>query len=166
VNKGPLLIFGAFAVLCVVLIPLKAISSTGGENAAPVKVEPQDEDGKELFANNCGPCHTLAAAGSDGVVGPNLDQLLAPGGVANYEGSYGRALVAITCGYGNGRMPAGILQGENAKEVAAFVGAYAGQAGDTSDPLVDTDDLEEAPRTDAPECAGPGDSSDTTSDTG
>ena len=153
VNKGPFLIFAAFAVFCVVLIPLKAISSKGGESAAPVQVEPQDEDGKDLFANNCGPCHTLAAAGSDGVVGPNLDQLLAPGGTANYEGSYGRALSAITCGFGNGRMPAGIIQGENAKEVAAFVGAYAGQAGDTSEPLVDTDDLEEAPRGDPPKPA-------------
>ena len=27
---------------------------------------------------NCGACHTLAKAGTDGVVGPNLDELLAP----------------------------------------------------------------------------------------
>ena len=31
-------------------------------------------------------------------------------------------------------MPAGILQGDNAKEVAAFVGAYAGQLGDDAGP--------------------------------
>lgn len=31
--------------------------------------------GKELFVSNgCGSCHTLAAAGSSGAVGPNLDQ--------------------------------------------------------------------------------------------
>lgn len=149
-TRGPILIFAAFAVLCVILIPLRAISTAGGESAAPVQVEPQDEDGKELFATACGPCHTLAAAGSDGVVGPNLDQLLAPGGVASYEGSYNRALRAITCGYGEGRMPAGILQGQNAEEAAAFVGAYAGQAGDTSEPLVDTSNPEEAPRAEAP----------------
>ena len=27
---------------------------------------------------NCGSCHTLYKAGTDGVVGPNLDELLAP----------------------------------------------------------------------------------------
>jgi mono/diheme cytochrome c family protein len=160
VNKGPFLIFGAFAVLCLVLIPLKAISGTGGESAAPVSVASQDEAGKELFANACGSCHTLAAAGTDGVVGPNLDQLLAPGGNATYEASYNRALAAITCGFGAGRMPAGILQGENAKEVAAFVGAYAGQAGDTSEPLVDTDDADEAPQDPPPESCGGDESTD------
>ena len=45
----------------------------------------------------------------------------------------------------------GILRGENAQEVAAFVGAYAGQAGSDSEPLVDTDDEEEAPRNDPPD---------------
>ena len=149
-NKGPFLIFGAFAVACL-LIVVKVVTSQGAESAAPVKVESQDQDGKQLFANNCGPCHTLAAAGSDGVVGPNLDQVLAPAGNNTYEGSYDRALTAITCGYGEGRMPAGILQGENAQEVSAFVGAYAGQAGDTSEPLVDTD---EAPRGPPPESCG------------
>ena len=84
--------------------------------------------------------------------GPNLDRILAPGGNATYEGSYTRALQAITCGYGEGRMPAGIIEGENAKNVASFVGAYAGQAGSESEPLVDTDDLEEAPRDDPGPC--------------
>ena len=148
-NKGPFLIFGAFAVVCL-LIVVKVVSGQGAESAAPVAVESHDEDGKQLFANNCGACHTLAAAGADGIVGPNLDQVLAPGGNATYEGSYNRALSAITCGgLGTGRMPAGILQGENAQEVSAFVGAYAGQAGDSSEPLEDTD---EAARGPAPSC--------------
>ena len=34
-----------------------------------------DTDGKAIFASaGCGGCHTLAAAGSNGTVGPNLDQ--------------------------------------------------------------------------------------------
>ncbi len=156
-NRGPFLIFGAFAVVCL-LVVVKVVSGQGAESAAPVAVKSQDEDGKLLFANNCGPCHTLAAAGSDGVVGPNLDQVLAPGGNATYEGSYNRAISAITCGFGNGRMPAGILQGENAQEVAAFVGAYAGQAGDDSEPLTDTD---EAPRDPPPTCTEDDPSTDT-----
>jgi mono/diheme cytochrome c family protein len=36
--------------------------------------------GAQVFANNgCGGCHTLAAAGSGGVTGPNLDEALVPG---------------------------------------------------------------------------------------
>ncbi|MDQ2910915.1 MAG: c-type cytochrome [Actinomycetota bacterium] len=31
--------------------------------------------GKEIFLANCGSCHTLATAGTNGQVGPNLDQL-------------------------------------------------------------------------------------------
>jgi cytochrome c oxidase subunit 2 len=33
--------------------------------------------GKELFANECGSCHTLADAGTTGETGPNLDNVLA-----------------------------------------------------------------------------------------
>ena len=151
VNKGPFLIFGAIAVVCL-LVAAKVIAGQGAEGAAPVSVASQDQDGKQLFVNNCGPCHTLAAAGADGVVGPNLDRILAPGGNATYEGSYTRALQAITCGYGEGRMPAGIIEGENAKTVASFVGAYAGQAGSESEPLVNTDDPDEAPQSDPGPC--------------
>ena len=32
-------------------------------------------DGKALFASNCGSCHTLSAAGTNGQVGPKLDGL-------------------------------------------------------------------------------------------
>lgn len=147
-SKGPVAIFVAFAAVCVIAIPYLAIAGTGGEDAAPIAVEPQDEDGKSMFATNCGACHTLAAAGTDGIVGPNLDEVLAPGGNPNYEGSYGRALNAVVCGFGGGRMPAGILQGANAKEVSAFVGAYAGAVGVDQAPLVDTRD---APRAEPPE---------------
>ena len=31
--------------------------------------------GKDIFVANCGSCHTLAAAGTSGTVGPNLDDL-------------------------------------------------------------------------------------------
>jgi mono/diheme cytochrome c family protein len=137
-SKGPFVIFGVFAAICMIVIPYLALAKEGGEDASPVAVASQDEGGKDLFINNCGPCHTLAAAGTDGVVGPNLDDLLAPSGTGNFEGNAARALTAVTCGAGTGRMPEGILQGENAEEVAAFVGAYAGQVGEGAEPLGDT----------------------------
>lgn len=137
-NKSPFIIFGIFAAICVVAIPYLTLSSGGSADAAPIAVEEWDEDGKDLFTVNCGSCHTLAAAGTDGVVGPDLDDQLAPGGTGTYEGSYQRTINAVQCGFGGGRMPAGILQGENAREVSAFVGAYAGQLGVDDEPLVDT----------------------------
>jgi mono/diheme cytochrome c family protein len=35
-------------------------------------------DPKALFVSNCGGCHTLAAAGTSGAIGPNLDQRKVP----------------------------------------------------------------------------------------
>ena len=49
----------------------------GVPGAAPPKVP--GGPGAQVFANNgCGGCHTLAAAGSGGVTGPNLNEFLAP----------------------------------------------------------------------------------------
>jgi mono/diheme cytochrome c family protein len=50
----------------------------GVPGAAPPEVP--GGPGAQVFANNgCGGCHTLAAAGSGGVTGPNLDEVLTPG---------------------------------------------------------------------------------------
>jgi mono/diheme cytochrome c family protein len=47
----------------------------GVPGAKPPEVE--GGPGAQVFANNgCGGCHTLAAAGSSGVTGPNLDEVL------------------------------------------------------------------------------------------
>jgi mono/diheme cytochrome c family protein len=151
-SNRPFLIFGAFVAL-VAVIGYMAFSKEGSDEAVAVPVDNADLEVQEIFAVNCGTCHTLAAGGTDGVVGPNLDQILptqvappsgSPEEIADanqgaYEGVYGRVLTAVTCGLG-GRMPAGILQGEDAQEVAAFVAAYAGQLGEDQGPLVPADD--------------------------
>jgi len=41
----------------------------------PGKGGGQLTSGKDIFTANCGSCHTLAAAGTNGTVGPNLDDL-------------------------------------------------------------------------------------------
>lgn len=141
-SKRPFVIFGIFAALCLLVLPFLALRSAGSSDAAVVNVADGDEDVKELFATNCGSCHTLAAAGTEGVVGPDLDQLLITTGTNSaeqFEGLYGRVLTAVSCGIG-GRMPAGIVAGEEAREVSAFVAAYAGQIG--KGPTVDLDAVE------------------------
>jgi mono/diheme cytochrome c family protein len=137
-SKRSVVLFGIFAAICIVAIPWIALGKEGDQDAATVKVASRDEEGKELFANNCGTCHTLAAAGSDGVVGPDLDERFAPSGTnsaQSYEGNAATVMLAVTCGI-QGRMPQGILEEEEAKQVAQFVAAYAGQIG--KGPVVDT----------------------------
>ena len=122
-SKRTFVTFGIFALLFAVLLPLWAIGKEGGEGASPERVAASDEDAKLLFQQNCGACHTLARAGTDGIVGPNLDDLLGQG---TPEANRTRVLNAIRNGI-EGRMPAGILQGQDAEEVADFVSRIAGQ---------------------------------------
>jgi cytochrome c553 len=108
-----------------VVVPAAVIASRGeaeGGVGALRSEEPSqaDEFGKELFIQNCKSCHTLAAVQAAGVTGPNLDEL---GGLDKE-----RVLNAIKRGgTGDGRMPANILQGQNAEDVASWLSKVAGQ---------------------------------------
>lgn len=127
-KRSTFVIFGLVVLLFAILIPAWAISREGGEEASPANVPSSLDDGKDLFVTNCGACHTLAGAGTDGVVGPNLDDLLAPPSPTPPDPATvkPRVLTAIENGVG-GRMPAGILTGEQAETVADFVAQVAGQ---------------------------------------
>lgn len=78
--------------------------------------------GRILFAENCSTCHTLAGAAATGKVGPNLDELQSVQTAA-------LTLNAIREGRanGNGQMPAGLLEGKDAADVAEFVKAVSGR---------------------------------------
>lgn len=141
-SKRPFVLFGLFAAVCLIVLPILASAHEEDPDTGAVQVASRDTDARDLFQNSCGACHTLAAAGTDGVVGPDLDDLLVTGGINDdqqFEGIYGRVYSAVVCGR-NGRMPKGILTGENAEEVAAFVAAYAGRVG--QGPTVDTESAE------------------------
>jgi cbb3-type cytochrome c oxidase subunit III len=47
-----------------------SVAGVPGKGSGPLT------SGKDIFVANCGSCHTLAAAGTTGTVGPNLDQLM------------------------------------------------------------------------------------------
>ena len=131
-NKRTFISFGALALLLAVLIPLWAFHKDGSESTSPEKVAASDMEARDLFATNCGTCHTLARAGTDGVVGPNLDERLAGQlGPATTTQAVStnetRVLTAIEEGFGGGAMPAGILQASNATLVANFVARVAGR---------------------------------------
>ena len=74
--------------------------------------------GEEVFDTNCSSCHTLAAAGTNGNVGPNLDELEPSKGLVEHQ---------VT--NGGGGMPAfgSTLSKEEIGNVAEFVSHWAGQ---------------------------------------
>ena len=85
-SKRPLVIFGIFAAICLVALPAWALTKKGGSDASNASAVPaSNQQGLQLFQINCGACHTLAAAGTDGVVGPNLDNLLASNATKSQE---------------------------------------------------------------------------------
>lgn len=125
-NKRVFVPFALLAALLAVLIPLWAFSKDGSAE----EISASDEVSKDLFVTNCGKCHILDEAGTLGIVGPNLDDRLASAGPAEgdaIESTSGRVLSAIQTGLGDGRMPAGILQGQQAEQVSDYVARVAGQ---------------------------------------
>src|SRR4051812_10433444 len=75
--------------------------------------------GGGVFAQRCATCHTLGAAKGVGRGGPSLDQLRPPKALVLDAIQKGRAR-------GQGQMPAGLVDGQDAQDVAGFVGKVAG----------------------------------------
>ena len=88
--------------------------ATGGAGAAVYAGGGAATDGRTVFKANCGSCHTLSAAGTNGTVGPDLDHT-----------SLSAAEIEATVRSGRGAMPAfaGKLSDAELKAVAAFVDA-------------------------------------------
>jgi mono/diheme cytochrome c family protein len=134
-SKKTFVVFGLAVAVLAVLIPWLVFRSDG-EEASGADVPSSLHSGKMLFDTNCGTCHTLYAAGTDGNFGPDLDELLAPNGEpstdeSTIESNEERVMSAIEQGVDSsttaGRMPPGILSGAQAEEVAEFVARTAGQ---------------------------------------
>ena len=87
---------------------------TGGGQATQTTAAP---DGKKVFTDNCGRCHTLSAAGTSGNVGPKLD-------------GAGVDVTTVTSFVtnGSGLMPSfkGRLSDAEIKAVATFVAQASG----------------------------------------
>lgn len=134
-SKKTFIVFGLLVVFLAVLIPWLAFRADGDAARGAQKVPSDLKSGQSLFQTNCGTCHALYAAGTDGNYGPDLDELLAPSGVpeeaSTIKATEGRVLNAIEVGVDSsttpGRMPGGILNEEQSKEVAEFVARTAGE---------------------------------------
>jgi mono/diheme cytochrome c family protein len=123
------IIYIAFGIAIPVLIQF------GNRNNANAKVGTSEltqaeKHGRELFGQHCGLCHTLAAANAVGKVGPNLDVIQPTEALVLHTIMYG-CLQNPPQGsqeacLGQGTMPAMVLQGVDAENVAKFVSKVAG----------------------------------------
>lgn len=92
----------------------------GVPGAAPPKVP--GGPGAQVFANNgCGTCHTLAAAESGGVTGPNLDEVLPGQTTAMVHESIVDPNAQIAKGYPPNVMPSNFEQSLSPKELEDLV---------------------------------------------
>lgn len=127
------------AVWGVAVVLLVSACGTGGTVAG---ASADQQNGRTLFGQRCAACHTLAAAGSTGTIGPNLDAAFAQ---ARAEGFKDSAILDIVHGqikfpgqyptsqsnpnYLQANMPANLVTGQDAIDVAAYVAANAGKQG-------------------------------------
>ena len=121
----------------------------GAANAGGAR--PDTQSGQQLFTQSCGSCHTLSAAGTSGTIGPDLDNAFAADVQEGYPQSVIENVVLdqIRLGsgpgpiatYSNGKlgnfkvqtqMPANIVKGQDALDVASYVASVAGQSGYTT----------------------------------
>lgn len=123
---NPIRAFFALAALAAVAIAGSGCGTSKGD----------EERGRVLFIQKCGVCHEMAQAGTTAQIGPNLDDAFA---TARAVGEDGDTVEGITAAQiENPRpstsnpavsMPAGVVEGQDLEDVAAYVGKYAGVPG-------------------------------------
>ena len=122
------------------LVAVAALLSAGCGAIAHIDVANPANDpgvGKTLFKDKCGTCHTLADAGTTGAVGPNLDDAFRATKDASFHTNDEALSVIVDVvrgqiaysesdpGTGQPGMPPGLLNGQQAKDVAVYVAKCA-----------------------------------------
>jgi mono/diheme cytochrome c family protein len=113
----------------------------GAGGVASAGGPPDTQNGQQLFTQTCAACHTLAAAGTKGTIGPNLDNAFVFDRKQGYPDSSIENLVLDQIRLGSGsiatytthkkftpqtQMPANLVTGQDAIDVAAYVASVAG----------------------------------------
>lgn len=105
---------GSIALLILTLAA--AVAGCGGGKSKDGGGDADLKNGKAKFQANCKSCHTLADANANGSFGGSLD-------IA--QPSEERTLQQIKTG--GGGMPENLVEGQDAKDVAAYVAQKAGR---------------------------------------
>jgi uncharacterized cupredoxin-like copper-binding protein len=113
-------------------VALAAASLGGALAGCQVKNSGGDAaNGKKLYVQKCGSCHVLRRAASTGTTGPNLDEAFVQDRRDKFPSSTIRGVVQHQILYPNrsGVMPAKLVKGQDALDVATYVAQVAGQPG-------------------------------------
>ena len=122
---------GACAALIAALVISLAATGCGTTGLAEAGAGDTTR-GKELFKQKCGQCHTLADAGTAGVIGPDLDDAFRQ---SRADGLGERTIQAVVRGQisyaieepptGLPGMPRDLVTGDDADSVAAYVASVS-----------------------------------------
>ena len=139
----------ASAALVAVTMAVLAVGC-GGAGTGGITTGGDTARGEELFKQQCGGCHTLAAAGTAGVIGPNLDDAFAADREQGFEQSSIQQVVAgqiqfppegrlneegvYVTSAGDPAMPPDLVTGDDVHNVAAYVASVAGVPGAAPSP--------------------------------
>lgn len=101
--------------------------------------EPDLVAGKKLFVEKCGSCHVLKRAGTKGITGPNLDDAFQQPRREGFGESAIRGVVRkqIEFPARGSQMPAGLVEGDDAADVSAYVAEVASRPGEDTGVLAD-----------------------------
>lgn len=129
-NTGLAVVYVAFGV-AVPLVFIIGNHDNSNAQVGGIRLTASEQVGRELFSDHCAVCHTLSADNAVGKTGPNLDTLRPPASliestIANGCLQQPASANAPTNCLDYGTMPADILQGQQATDVAKFVAAVAG----------------------------------------
>jgi cbb3-type cytochrome c oxidase subunit III len=92
------------------------------------------QNGQKLFTAKCGGCHVLAAAGTSGTVGPNLDDAFSGPKAQHFKESTLENVVLDQIRQASLPMPANLVKGQDAIDVAGYVASVAGAGGANAKP--------------------------------
>jgi mono/diheme cytochrome c family protein len=120
----------AFCAAIVAAVP--ALSACGGVKYPQADVVA----GKQMFVKKCGSCHTLARAGTKGTTGPNLDEAFQQSIKEGFGTTAVRGVIYKQILYPNRlansagiKMPAKLVSGQDAHDVAAYVAEVSSRGG-------------------------------------
>ena len=115
-TRSSKLVAAAVVVVAAAVLIVALIAGGGDDETTPpsggVEATGANQEAIDLFAGTCGQCHTLTVAGTDGDVGPDLD---------DEAFTQQRVLNAIANGAGGGTMSPGLLEGADAEAVAKLI---------------------------------------------
>jgi cbb3-type cytochrome c oxidase subunit III len=118
----------------VALVAAAALVAGGCGTGGKAPGHADQQNGQKLFTAKCGGCHVLAAAGTSGTVGPNLDDAFSGPKAQHFKESTLENVVLDQIRLASLPMPAKLVTGQNAVDVAAYVAAVAGAGGGNAKP--------------------------------